>query len=867
LWIKRFQRVSEENQRLMMKEYESYKFAERVYDNDPRKAKHVAVAQKIYDDKPIQARNTRYAHGAIECKTQMSLGSTVYAQGDFVQVEQATQTLMHSSVWLQCVDEDGIASRSNGCFLVGRTLVTTAHTVLSPPGKSKFSYIAIYNPYQEKPSIKVPYDACNISQMKQKDGELVDLALISFPPVVSSRRRITSRFIDSNQFERCTDGELVFTAFSEIGGKIGVVEKYPSKFSTSSRATHYLLHQPGTCPKDPKMCQCPIKISNHVTYEIDTKNGMCGALLTVKNNAISSKLIGFHTAGGKGVSGMGVFTSKQFIEFNLETHVKSFNIPETYLIDGRLPYSQSLVDPSKKVSYVHEGDCLSVGTAQPPLVPVKSQIKKSLIHNEVMETKMAPALLAAKVVTDTSGKETLLDPMTKGIQKLLGQQTWIPKEYLDEAVNDVFNGIQYKSDTKVHSYEEAIKGVEGDPLKQPIKRNTSPGYPYNLTNKMKGKTAWLGADEEYIVDNPELKADVENLITKAKNCIRGDAISMATLKDEKRPLEKVLIGKTRVFEACPQHLVIAIRQYFLDFVAHVMEHRIGNGIAVGINPYSLEWTKVADHLLYMGDNMVAGDFSNFDGSLMMQVLVRICEKINDWYGDGEENARIRMTLWEHVCNADVIIGREIIRQTHSQPSGNPLTVIINSLFNAIIMRVAYLKLKKDQGLPVVCDYRNYVREIIYGDDDIKSIHISILNWFNQETITKALAGYGLTYTDETKKTNSTSLAKSIKDVSFLKRRFVRDDCCNYIAPMEIENILEITNWVKGNNVREDTKENCKHVFVELALHDEHTYDHWVRIIRIKCQEKGLQMFPPTWKAQRLLYLYNPNNNAFYNPFF
>jgi len=480
---------------------------------------------------------------------------------------------------------------------------------------------------------------------------------------------------------------------------------------------------------------------------------------------------------------------------------------------------------------------------------------------------MAPALLTAKVVKDGNGDEVLLDPMTKGLQKLMGQQVWIPREFLDEAINDVFNGIGYKSNTQVHSYEEAIKGVEGNPLKQPIKRNTSPGYPYNLNNKMKGKTAWLGTDENYIIDNPELKADVENLIAKAKSCVRGDAISMATLKDEKRPLEKVLIGKTRVFEACPQHLVIAIRQYFLDFVAHIMEHRIDNGIAVGINPYSLEWTKVADHLHYMGDNMVAGDFSNFDGSLLMQVLVRICEKINDWYGDGEENAKIRMTLWEHICNADVIIGREIIRQTHSQPSGNPLTVIINSLFNAIIMRVAYLKLKKEQGLPVVCDYRNYVREIIYGDDDIKSINIAILNWFNQETITKALAEYGLTYTDETKKNNTTALAKSLKEVSFLKRKFVRDSCCNYIAPMEIDNILEITNWVKGNNVREDTKENCKHVFVELALHEEHIYDHWVRIITVKCQEKGLKLFPPTWKAQRTLYLYNPDNNAFYNPFF
>jgi len=50
----------------------------------------------------------------------------------------------------------------------------------------------------------------------------------------------------------------------------------------------------------------------------------------------------------------------------------------------------------------------------------------------------------------------------------------------------------------------------------------------------------------------------------------------------------------------------------------------------------------------------------------------------------------------------------VIRKTHSQPSGNPLTVIINSLFNGIVMRIAYMLLKREQGLPATCDYRKYL---------------------------------------------------------------------------------------------------------------------------------------------------------------
>ena len=448
-----------------------------------------------------------------------------------------------------------------------------------------------------------------------------------------------------------------------------------------------------------------------------------------------------------------------------------------------------------------------------------------------------------------------VNPMERGIKKILGSQTWVDPDLLEAAANDVFQGLGLPPSGKgiVHSYEEAITGVEGDSYKRPINRTTSPGYPYNMDNKQKGKTAWLGDGEEYITDNPELKHDVSNLISLAQQGIRGDAISLATLKDEKRPLAKVDAGKTRVFEACPQHLVIAIRQYFLDFTAHVMRHRIDNGIAVGINPYSLEWTKLAHHLLQQGNHMVAGDFSNFDGSLLMQILVKICDKINEWYND--EHSLTRSALWEHLCNADVLVNGDVIRQTHSQPSGNPLTVIINSLFNAIVMRIAYMQLKREQGKSALCDYRKYVSEIVYGDDDIKSIHVEILDWFNQVTITKALATLGLTYTDETK-SGKIHPWKRLEDTAFLKRRFICQPDGTYLAPMDLENVLEITNWVRGKAVRAATLENCSQTLMELALHQKPLYDYWSSRVREECSKVGLNIFTPTWYEQMEEYRYN-----------
>jgi len=843
------QRVYETQPRSM----KQMNYAQRVYESQPAVPRQRQFAQKVYENNPRMPRNQRLAQSLVECKTEMHIGARKYAQRDRVQIEQTTQVLLNNSVWIQAVDKNGMCSRSNGVFLVGRTMLTTAHTILNPPHKDPVEYIVIRNPYSTEAAIKIPYKDCKISQVFQMDNSPVDLCLISFPPVVPNRPKILSKFLGSEDIDLLTEGDLTFSGFFEIKGKTIVQEKYPSSFSVSSKATHYFLHQPGTCPKDQYQCKCPIKIGNHIEYDLETASGMCGALLSISNRMIHTKLIGFHVAGGAGVLALGALTTRQFLEAALSAHVERFGIPKSYLIDGRLPYSQSWVDPTCKVSLLDAGDCLNVGLAPAPAAPSLTQLAPSLVFDKIQKHVTKPAFLKPVVVEG----EGLVDPMLKGIKKIMGGQTYVDEDLLDAAANDVFQGLGKPTTKKgiVHSYEEAIIGIEGDPYKRPINRTTSPGYPYNLTNKSKGKTAWLGDGEDYIVDHPELKKDVLKLLEDSRQGIRGSAISIATLKDEKRPIAKVDAGKTRVFEACPQHLVIAIRQYFLDFAAHVMRRRIDNGIAVGINPYSLEWTKLAHHLQSKGNYMIAGDFSNFDGSLLMQVLVKILEKINEWYGDDDESQLIRAALWEHICNADIIVRGEVIRKTHSQPSGNPLTVIINSLFNGIVMRIAYLLLKKQQGLPAVCDYRKHVAEIIYGDDDIKSVSVEIIDWFNQTTLTDALASFGLTYTDETK-TGIILPWKPLEDVAFLKRKFVVQPDGTFMAPMDLENVLEITNWIRGKATRAATKENCEQAIMELSLHSRTVYEIWSDRIREELAEVGINLVCPTYFEQMEMYRSN-----------
>jgi hypothetical protein len=103
------------------------------------------------------------------------------------------------------------------------------------------------------------------------------------------------------------------------------------------------------------------------------------------------------------------------------------------------------------------------------------------------------------------------------------------------------------------------------------------------------------------------------------------------LKDAKIPIAKANVGKTRLFTACPLHYTILFRQYFLPFIAHSMRNRVQNSIAVGINPMSPEWDLLAKRLKKNGKHVIAGDYSNFDGTLPVQYVEVAVKIMVDWF--------------------------------------------------------------------------------------------------------------------------------------------------------------------------------------------------------------------------------------------
>ena len=391
---------------------------------------------------------------------------------------------------------------------------------------------------------------------------------------------------------------------------------------------------------------------------------------------------------------------------------------------------------------------------------------------------------------------------------------------------------------KVLDFDQAVKGTDSEYIKG-INRVTSAGYPW-CHEKSKGKTLWFGNLEWDLYGKKAQQ--VRKVVTKQVEAMKQGFVQpyifVDTLKDETLPKLKVEIGKTRVFAAAPMDFVIAFRMYFISFIAFLMEKRIDTESAVGIRCQSLEWDKLAKHLLKYGDHHVAGDFSNYDGTLHPDILWKILEVIEDYYRQSptykKEDTVVRKCLWESVVNSYHICGKRLYKLNHSQPSGNPATAILNSMYNSIACRVTFYAERPGNE-----EFNDCVSMVAYGDDNLLNISSRVSSWFNQESMTRAFATFGMVYTDE-EKTGTMTGFKPLDKCYFLKRGFAFDaDNRIWMAPLKIPSILECFNWIHGTTLFEERviEQNARAAFAELALHDVDTFDNYVRRIKMVCGDE------------------------------
>jgi hypothetical protein len=562
-----------------------------------------------------------------------------------------------------------------------------------------------------------------------------------------------------------------------------------------------------------------VKCLTNLMYRIPTKTGDCGILTSIVGGPCNGKFLAFHWAGdNKGSSiGYGSLISRESLRDKLN--------PQPNI---ELPYSNELVTQG---IYGYWKDTKTVYSSR------RTEFYETPLHSHPLRTWPVTNCPARLKPFNLDGVE--LDPFLEGLKRRRPNVANYDPIIATLAMEEVFSYLIGQSRNVNHrrilTFEEAVGGIS--PYFKGIARDKSTGYPYALHTPYTKKHMIFGTKGPYLFDTKpalQVRAEVEKIIDLASKGIRSLHVYTDCMKDETVSLKKYDVGKTRVFAISPMALTIATRMYFGSFMIFCVENKIDNDFAVGVNPFGLDWKRVADtfttHASPDSCNFGAGDYKGFDFSQRPEFLKLILACMNDYFystfdHDPVED-KIREILFMEVWDSYYMYQDKIYKSYCSMPSGGAMTTIINCIYNKFAFNYSWLRLHEGD-LSSFSEMRKNFKCLIYGDDNIFVLTNAYTTVFSEAIHAKYAEELGLIYTTDLKETAGNYL-RTMDAITFLKRSFRFCDG-DVLAPKELGSILETLMWRgKSANAVFDTADDQ---ILELSLHCQAVFDKYVKIIR------------------------------------
>jgi hypothetical protein len=577
-------------------------------------------------------------------------------------------------------------------------------------------------------------------------------------------RRNISGLLPNKGFTIDAPGRMVIR---EANGTVGYISTKRTHFMENTYIDQFNNYL-DVCPSD---------------VERDTIKGECGSPVLVQQpNACV--LAGIHILGGTRLQAVAVPIYKEDYEDALEYF-------QTPIVENDIPFLEGqnfTTDISQRCTarFIPNGTLQVFGS----FGGFKRQPKSTACDT----------LLTSFLVEDDHKREYAPAPMRGftavhiGLKSMVQKQMCFKEDVLKlcaaSFARTIFSGLpsQFKDELKSPlCLKVALNGMPGTKFVDSMNFGTSAGYPYNNSKRnhimrMPGDEIW----QHPIVLTDEIKKDVESCWNKMTCGVSTAPVFMQHLKDEALPLRKVEAGKARLFMGGPFAWSICVRMALLPFVRVMQFNKYLFECAPGTNATSIEWTRIYQYVTKHGeDRLIAGDFEAFDknmGALVIMEAFRIIRMLLTWSGADQELINVVQVVAEDVAFAFCNFNGDLMRFFGSNPSGHPLTVIINCLVNSLYMRYCYHELNPDKE---VDSFQRNVSLITYGDDNTAG---SGVDWFNHTAIAVVLSNVGIGYTMADKIAESVPFIH-ISDVSFLKRTFrYEPELDAYMANLDTKSI-------------------------------------------------------------------------------
>ncbi len=528
---------------------------------------------------------------------------------------------------------------------------------------------------------------------------------------------------------------------------------------------------------------------------LSTKGGDCGLPYVLMSNVASRPFVGMHSALLTNMTGSPAGCSPlvlEWVEKALARLPRSMRSEQVGVPQG---------DGTRPVGWDSSVAC--VGKAEMNGVPLKAYTPNDTVYRKWMKHDDWGNVYAPSRKGTIDGVSVLV----KNAQKHDIKATKIvPAVVIHKCIKHYASKFEVGRDVAVLTDDEVINGK--DPM-QKLMWNTSCGFLTTWFKEGKNEVFTLKDGSE---SEREFSEKARTFIVPAygmtfvqryelvefqmKHGIVPFMPWVATLKDELRPLEKVKVGKTRVFEQPPLEFTLLIRKYFGAFL-NWLKRKPGcvTHSAIGIDKEE-RWKEFYIQLKLKGDKGFDVDYSNYDGSVSTQAFDFFRGVCNAYYGD---NSAVRDGLLCVLQNAWIIVGDFLVFTEQGNKSGNPMTDVFNSITNVFIIYVSYLDGRVRSGLSFTLDY--FERDIAcltYGDDVLVVADDDTLSYFNRVSVAECAASMGYVVTSANKSSQIIPVDR-LEDLSFLKSRFVPDGQI-VLAPMPLEVALRELQFIKKRNV-------------------------------------------------------------------
>lgn len=273
-------------------------------------------------------------------------------------------------------------------------------------------------------------------------------------------------------------------------------------------------------------------------------------------------------------------------------------------------------------------------------------------------------------------------------------------------------------------------------------------------------------------------------------------------KDELRTLDKIDEFAIRDFSVVGFHRNLLQRAFLMPIILVLLGNPLRSECFGQMNAASYEWSALADYIRRF-PNYIDLDFSKMDTShrlQMIELVARLFYLAALRLGYMPAEASVAYMSVRALSLQLMVDNNDVAFKMFGLPSGVVITLIMNSIVNSVLMRMAF---------DILCPelvFEEHVSPATTGDDNFSGISDAAIGRFNMRTLVALYEQWGYVITPAKKDAELRSQLP-FEEGTFLKRRFVWSSELNaYLAPIDTDSIYKALCWQsKEGNVHPNVR--------------------------------------------------------------